>query len=165
MWEGDMRRNGYFILILVGILALVAGRTVIASAGPASPSAKGYAHPELLAETAWLEQHLNDADLRIVDLRSQEAYAAGHIPGAVWLDGKRLDDPETGYVPKPQGFAALMGSLGIGDHTQVVAYDDQGGLWATRLWWALDYYRHTKAKVLDGGWNKWTGEGRRNSRE
>ncbi len=160
-----MRRKGYFPLILLGILALLASGNLAASAGTATPSAKGYAHPELLAETDWLAQHLNDADLRIVDLRSQGAYTAGHIPGAVWLDGTRLDDPETGYVPKPQSFATLMASLGIGDRTRVVAYDDQGGLWATRLWWALDYYGYTKAKVLNGGWNKWTREGLRTTRE
>jgi len=160
-----MRSKGCFPLMLLGILALLASGTLAASAGTATPSATGYAHPELLAETDWLAQRLNDADLRIVDLRSQEAYTAGHIPGAVRLDGARLDDPETGYVPKPQSFATLMASLGIGDRTRVVAYDDQGGLWATRLWWALDYYGYTKAKVLNGGWNKWTREGRRTTRE
>ena len=160
-----MHSKGFFPLILVSITVVLAGSTLAASAGTAAPSANGYANPELLAETAWLEQHLNDPDLRVVDLRSQEAYTAGHIPGAVWLDGKSLDDPETGYVPKPQSFADLMESLGIGDRTRVVAYDDLGGLWATRLWWALDYYRHTQAKVLDGGWNKWTREGRRKVRE
>ncbi len=159
-----MRRRGYFPLILFGLLALLATGAA-ASAGTAAPSAKGYARPELLAETDWLEQHLNDADLRIVDLRSQGAYAAGHIPGAVWLDGWKLDDPATGYVPKPESFAALMGGLGIGDGTRVVAYDDQGGLWATRLWWALDYYGHTNTAVLNGGWKKWTKEGRRTATE
>jgi thiosulfate/3-mercaptopyruvate sulfurtransferase len=162
-----MQPKRYFPLILAGILAVLpmAGGAVAAPAGPAAPSATGYAHPELLAETDWLAQHLNDADLRIVDLRSQGAYAAGHIPGAVWLDGWKLDDPATGYVPKPESFAALMAGLGIGDRTRVVAYDDQGGLWATRLWWALDYYGHPKAKVLNGGWNKWIREGRRTTGE
>ncbi|MBI3121803.1 MAG: hypothetical protein HYZ03_05935, partial [candidate division NC10 bacterium] len=135
-----MRSKGYFPLIVLAILTLLAAHTAAASAGTATPSVKGYAHPEPLTETDWLAQHLSDADLRIVDPRSQEAYTAGHIPGAVWLDGKKLDDPDTGYVPKPQSFATLMASLGIGDNTRVVAYDDQGGLWATRLWWALDYY-------------------------
>lgn len=160
-----MRSKRYFPLIFLGILAILASGTLAASAGAATPPGKGYARPELLAETDWLAQHLGDADLRIVDLRSQEAYTAGHIPGAVRLDGTRLDDPKTGYVPPPQGFATLMAGLGIGDRTRVVAYDDQGGLWATRLWWTLDYYGHTKAQVLNGGWNKWTKEGRRTARE
>jgi thiosulfate/3-mercaptopyruvate sulfurtransferase len=165
MEEDDMRSKGYFPLIFVALLAVLAGGSVAASAGAATASAKGYARPELLAATDWLAQRLNDADLRIVDLRPQEAYSTGHIPGAVWLDGKKLDDPDTHYVPKPEVFAALMKSLGIGNQSRVVAYDDQGGLWATRLWWALDYYGHTKAQVLNGGWNKWTKEGRKTTKE
>ncbi|MBI4841459.1 MAG: sulfurtransferase [candidate division NC10 bacterium] len=160
-----MRSKGYFPLIVLGILTLLAAHTAAASAATATPSARGYAHPELLAETDWLAEHLNDADLRIVDLRSQAAYTAGHIPGAIRLDGMKLDDSDTGYVPKPQDFAALMGSLGIGDKIRVVAYGDLGALWATRLWWTLDYYGHTKSKVLNGGWNKWTRESRRTAKE
>ncbi len=130
-----------------------------------SPAPQGYAHPELLAETDWLAAHLADKNLRIVDLRAQDAYRAAHIPGSVWLDGKRLDDPNTNYIPDGPRFASLMGELGIGDGTLVVAYDDQGGLWATRLWWALDYYGHKNVKVLNGGWNKWAREGRPTSQE
>jgi thiosulfate/3-mercaptopyruvate sulfurtransferase len=139
--------------------------TSVTGAQPATPVPQSYAHPELLAETEWLAAHLNDRELRIVDLRAQDAYNTGHVPGAVWLDGKKLDNPETGYVPDAPQFAALMGELGIGDDTLVVAYDDQGGLWATRLWWALDHYGHTKTKVLNGGWNKWRKEGRPSSTE
>ncbi|HSD51869.1 MAG TPA: rhodanese-like domain-containing protein, partial [Candidatus Methylomirabilis sp.] len=130
-----MRAKRYFPLVLIGILVSLASGTLAAPAGAATSSGKGYARPELLAETDWLAQHLGDANLRIVDLRSQEAYTAGHIPGAVRLDGTKLDDPKTGYVPLPESFAALMAGLGIGDRTRVVAYDDLGGLWATRLWW------------------------------
>jgi thiosulfate/3-mercaptopyruvate sulfurtransferase len=53
-----------------------------------------------------------------------------------------------------------MNSLGIGDDTHVVVYDHAGGQFATRLWWALTYYGHDKVSVLDGGWKKWTAEGR-----
>ncbi len=155
------RRTAMSLLLITTLVLLAPG---LAPAG-AAPSGDGYAGAELLAETEWLERHLHDADLRIVDLRAQDAYAAGHIPGAVWLDGKQLDDPETGYIPGPEGFAGLMGALGIGDRTRVVAYDDQGGLWATRLWWALEHYGHPIAKVLNGGWNKWTREGRRSATE
>jgi thiosulfate/3-mercaptopyruvate sulfurtransferase len=56
--------------------------------------------------------------------------------------------------------ASLMGQLGISNETTVVGYDDQGGLSPARLWWVLDYYGHAKAKVLNGGWNKWTKEKR-----
>ncbi|MBI4493573.1 MAG: sulfurtransferase [Chloroflexi bacterium] len=132
--------------------------------GPTAPSSgaaqqEGYAHPELLAETDWLAQRLNGQSLRVVDLRSPNAYRAGHLPGAVQLDGARLKDPQDKlHVTSPEVFKPMMEELGIGDDTLVVAYDDQAGLWAARLWWVLDYYSHPQARVLNGGWQKWAKE-------
>jgi thiosulfate/3-mercaptopyruvate sulfurtransferase len=140
---------------LAGILGACGAATV------AWAAAGGYARPELLAETAWLAQHLNDADIRIVDMRSEEAYGKGHIPGAVHLGWKALKDADNEvYVIPPEKLAMLMGRLGIGNDTTVVGYDDQGGLGPARLWWVLDYYGHPNAKVLNGGWNKWLKEKR-----
>jgi len=65
----------------------------------------------------------------------------------------------------PERFAEVMGSLGIGHGTHVVVYDHAGGQFATRLWWALTYYGHDRVSVLDGGWRKWTSEGRPTSSE
>jgi thiosulfate/3-mercaptopyruvate sulfurtransferase len=119
----------------------------------------GYARPELLAETDWLARHLNDPDLRVVDMRSASAYRKGHLPGAVHLDWEALKDPDNDlYVIPPEKFATLMGQLGVGNGMTVVGYDDQGGLGPARLWWVLDYYGHDKTKVLNGGWNKWNKE-------
>jgi thiosulfate/3-mercaptopyruvate sulfurtransferase len=121
----------------------------------------GYARPELLAETEWLAQRLDDPQPRVVDLRSEEAYRHGHIPGAVSLNPKMLKDPDNEvYVIAPNPFVELKGNLGIGNDTTVVGYDDQGGLFAARLWWVLDYYGHAQAKVLNGGWHKWGKERR-----
>ena len=121
----------------------------------------GYARPELLAETDWLAQHLTDPGLRIVDMRSGEAYRKGHVPGAVNLDWRALKGPDNElYVISPEQLVALVGQLGIGDDTTVVGYDDRGGLLPARLWWVLDYYGHSKARVLNGGWNKWIKEKR-----
>lgn len=136
-----------------------------------------------LAQTEWLAEHLDDLDLRVVDIRGyvkkrdlgngrQEAeylaardeYEEAHVPGAVYVDWTRditdPDDPVPAQVAPPERFAALMGSLGIGDGTHVVVYDHAGGQFATRLWWALSYYGHDRVSVLDGGWKKWTSEGR-----
>ncbi|MGH8071853.1 MAG: sulfurtransferase [Candidatus Entotheonellia bacterium] len=121
----------------------------------------GYARPELLAETAWLAQHLNDPGVRIVDMRTEEAYRKGHIPGAVHLERKALKDADNDvYVTPPDKLAPLMNALGIGNDMTVVGYDDHGGLGPARLWWVLDYYGHTKAKILNGGWNTWVKEKR-----
>jgi len=136
-----------------------------------------------LVQTEWLAENLDYPDLRVVDIRGyvkkrdlgnarQEAeylaardeYEEAHIPGAVYVDWTRditdPDDPVPAQVAPPDRFAALMGSLGIGDGTHAVVYDHTGGQFATRLWWALTYYGHDRVSVLDGGWKKWTAEGR-----
>jgi thiosulfate/3-mercaptopyruvate sulfurtransferase len=74
-----------------------------------------------------------------------------------------ITDPDAAVsvqVAPPERFAQAMGSMGIGDETHVVVYDHAGGQFATRLWWGLTYYGHDRVSVLDGGWNRWTAEGR-----
>ena len=122
----------------------------------------GQTRAELLAEPEWLWAQRGDPALRIIDTRSAEAYDAGHIPGAValgahpWL--KATADPL--QIAGADELAALMARLGVGDGTTVVAYSDNSGLTAARLWWLLRTYGHRNAKVLDGGWERWIQEGR-----
>jgi thiosulfate/3-mercaptopyruvate sulfurtransferase len=127
-----------------------------------------YARPELLMESDWLESHLNDPDLRIVDCDQYDGYRRAHIANAVGIREHHyikhpdyVGDP-TGHplVASPEQVAALMESMGIGNDTTVVAYDGSGGLYAARFWWVLSYYGHTKVRVLNGGWNKWFNQGR-----
>ena len=112
--------------------------------------------------------------VRIVDCRwalgrpgaGAEAYAAGHLPGAIHLDlDDDLADP-SGYgapgrhpLPSPAAFAGRLGRAGIGDEHLVVAYDDVGGWVAARLWWMLDNLGHREVAVLDGGIDAWTAVG------
>lgn len=127
-------------------------------------------HPTLptpFVDAAWLRQHLDD--VRIVDVRwyldgrsGRAAYDRGHIPGAVWVDlDTQLSAPPGAAgrhpLPSPHVFAAAMASLGVDDDTPVVAYDDAGGVVASRLWWMLDTLGHPAA-VLDGGLDAWGGE-------
>jgi thiosulfate/3-mercaptopyruvate sulfurtransferase len=121
----------------------------------------GYARPELLVDSAWLAQHLTDANIRIVDLRPR-GYGEGHIPEAVWLDNNWIRNPKAppAFLPTPQEFETLMSKLGISNNTRVIAYDDRGGIYATRLWWILNYYGHSNVALLDGGWTKWTADQR-----
>jgi thiosulfate/3-mercaptopyruvate sulfurtransferase len=126
-----------------------------------------YARPELLAEPDWLAQHANDPDVRIIDCATVEAYRRAHIPGAVQLPVHyyiKEDDPAGSdhgtLVMPPDAFERLMGGLGVGPDTTVVTYDDNNALVASRLWWVLNYYGHSKAKVLNGGWHRWLTEGR-----
>ena len=122
----------------------------------------GYAFPEFLVDTEWLSQHLNDDNVRVVDTDVEAAYQRGHIPDAVLIPDNFEKDPDTNRVHiLPHGkFAELMESLGIGDETTVVAYDNSRSLYAGRLWWALRYYGHGNVKVLNGGWRKWISEGK-----
>lgn len=130
-----------------------------------------YSHPEFLADTAWLAEHLSDPNARLVDCRyyfdgrdGAAIYREGHLPGAVYASyPKDLSDPGANppnLVPGPEQFAATMGRLGIGNDSIVVGYDDEGGHFASRLWWLLTYYGHDRVKILNGGIQKWVREGR-----
>lgn len=118
-----------------------------------------YAHPDMLADTDWLFAHLDDPTIRIVDTEPREVYRRAHIRGAVGYSGSQYLKDQ-GVVLGPDQFAALMADLGVSDDTLIVAYDAASGLFATRLWWALNYYGHPHVKVLNGGWDTWFAEGR-----
>jgi thiosulfate/3-mercaptopyruvate sulfurtransferase len=122
----------------------------------------GYARPELLAETGWLANNLHEAEILVVDVRSRDKYVAGHIPGAVWFDaGSQLKDPDDRlHAPRPEIFQRSMNAIGVMPNTTVIAYDESSTPAPARLWWVLDYYGHTNARILNGGWNKWISEGR-----
>ena len=131
--------------------------------GPAPPRDRGFKSADLLADPDWLEQNLADPHLRILDARSPEAFAAGHLPGAINLGPQWLIDLG-GKVPPtllgPDGFAAEMASDGISQNHEVIVYDDDGGLWAARVIWALHAYGQTKAHLLEGGFRGWQTAGK-----
>ena len=118
-----------------------------------------YARPELLVDASWLAAHVSDPNIRIVDMRPR-GYADGHVPGAVWLDNNaiRIASRPPSFLPTPAEFEELMASLGIGNNTRVIAYDERGGIYAARLWWILNYYGHENVALLDGGWVKWSAD-------
>lgn len=122
---------------------------------------------EPIVDAGWLAAHLGEVavcDVRwYLDGRSGlDAYARGHLPGAVFVDLDAVlaapPGPGTGRhpLPDPEVFAAAMGALGIGDDTAVVAYDDAGGTVAARLVWMLRVTGRDAA-LLDGGIGAWTG--------
>ena len=121
----------------------------------------GFAHPEYLIEPAELQANLAAPGLVIVDLDAAAGYQRGHIPGAVHLPDNYERNPATGWVNTlpPDKFAAVCRSLGIGNATPVVAYDNNLSLYAARFWWTLHYYGHRKVRVLNGGWRAWVSAG------
>lgn len=129
----------------------------------------------MLISTAELAAHLDDPSFVIVDVRHDLAqpdawgetqYRAAHIPGARFAHLDRdLSAPKTGAngrhpLPSAETAAATYGRLGIGAGTQVVAYDQQQGMYASRLRWLLRRLGHDAVAVLDGGFDKWQREGR-----
>ena len=127
-----------------------------------------YVRPDLLVETVWLEAHLDDPNIRIVDCDQFDLYQRAHIKNALGIRVHHyIKQPEYATDPRkyplvapPDVFSELMGSMGIGNDSLVVTYDNAGSLSATRFWWVLNYYGHTNVKVLNGGWRKWFDEGR-----
>jgi thiosulfate/3-mercaptopyruvate sulfurtransferase len=126
-----------------------------------------------LVDARTLHAHLAAPDWRVVDCRfdlantaaGEAAYAAGHVPGAVYAHLDRdLSAPRTELsgrhpLPSPDAAAATFGRLGIDSHVQVVAYDDSAGMYAARLWWLLRWLGHARVAVLDGGLGAWRAAG------
>ena len=127
-----------------------------------------------LVSTAELAARLDDATWVVFDCRHDlaspdagaRAYATAHIPGArfVHLD-RDLSAPTSGTngrhpLPDPTAFMRTLGAAGVDSSKQVIAYDAQTGVYAARLWWMLRWVGHENVAVLDGGYAKWTGEGR-----
>ena len=127
-----------------------------------------------LISTAVLASHLDDPAYAIVDCRAKlddlawgaREHAACHIPGAVAADLTHdLSGPKSGSngrhpLPDPQVLVQTLGRLGIAGGVQVVAYDQENGMFASRLWWLLRWLGHDAVAVLDGGFKKWRAEGR-----
>jgi thiosulfate/3-mercaptopyruvate sulfurtransferase len=121
-----------------------------------------YATPDLLVDPAWLAEHLNDANVRVVEMAQDSApFSEGHIPGAVVSPDWQIKGSENRKIVAPPDEAkAWFESIGIGDDTLVVGYDRARNRDAARLWWVLSYHGHANVKVLNGGWQRWTAEGR-----
>lgn len=124
---------------------------------------------QLLVKADELATHLGDPSWCIFDCRHDlrqteygaQAYARGHIPGAQFMHLDRdLSGPTTGRngrhpLPDPQMLADKLSRCGVGVNTQVVAYDNEGGIFASRLWWLLRWLGHKNVAVLDGGLAGW----------
>jgi thiosulfate/3-mercaptopyruvate sulfurtransferase len=135
---------------------------------------------DVLVSSEWLEQHLNDDNLRVYDatvfLRPNSSgkgyspesglvdWEKSHIPGAGFLDLiSDLSDQENPLpftMPRPQEFASKVAQQGINQDSSVVLYCAGSPMWATRLWWMLRSIGFNNVAVLDGGWDKWVAEDR-----
>ncbi len=141
--------------------------------------AEGFTHPEFLIDTDALERQLGDPDLRVFDcttilipdpkttyqaVPARADFEKGHIPGAQFIDLQAdLSDKNQRLrfmLPSAEGFAAAMSRFSVGEGRRVVLYSTTTPQWATRVWWLLRVFGFDEAAVLDGGWQKWSREGR-----
>ena len=129
-------------------------------------------YSNMLLRVEQLREHLNDARWCVVDVRHDlfdadagiRAYREGHIPGAVFADiNTQLSGTKTGLngrhpMPRRDDLIETFRQWGINNDTQIVAYDTQGGQYASRLWWLARWLGHRRVALLDGGWAKWSNE-------
>ena len=143
-----------------------------------------FAHPEYLVSTEWLAEHLEDPEVRVFEstvfLRPRDGggyrvesgraeYESGHIPGAGYLD-LQADFSDNSQrlrfmMPSAEAFAEAAGRHGISEDSKLILYDRLGAMWAARLWWMFRSMGCNGAAVLDGGWRRWSDEGRAVSTE
>jgi thiosulfate/3-mercaptopyruvate sulfurtransferase len=120
---------------------------------------------DVLVETDWVAEHLEDDGVRIVEVDENPAlYAEGHIPGAIGFDWRRdLQDQVRRDFLTPEAFGELMGSRGISNDHTVVLYGDRNNWFAAYTYWFFLYYGHDKVRLMNGPREKWISEGRETS--
>lgn len=164
------------LLLALGCLAACSG----SQEAPAEVAADPAAEPPMdsLVSVAWLQEHLHDPDLVVLDtsiliemgedgsfktVNGREHYEQEHIPGAGFADLmgnlSDLDSELETVIPPPEQFVAAMSALGVGDDTRVVLYDANLSVWAARVWWMLRWIGFDNAAVLDGGLGAWKAAG------
>ncbi len=124
--------------------------------------AESYAHPEVLVDTVWLGDHVNDPGVRVAEVSEDVTlYDQGHIPGAVHFNWQTQlqDRVRRDWISKEQ-FESLLGAFGIGNDTTVVLYGDKNNWFATYTFWLCKMYGVERVRVLNGGRGKWIAEGR-----
>jgi thiosulfate/3-mercaptopyruvate sulfurtransferase len=117
---------------------------------------------DVLVETDWVAEHLDDDDIRIVEVDENPAlYAEAHIPGAIGFDWKKdLQDQVKRDFLGPEDFGKLMGSRGISNDHTVLLYGDRNNWFAAYTYWYFRFYGHDKVKLINGPREKWIAEDR-----
>jgi thiosulfate/3-mercaptopyruvate sulfurtransferase len=117
---------------------------------------------DVLVETQWVEEHLDDDSIRIVEVDENPAlYAEAHIPGAIGFDWRNdLQDQVKRDFLGPQAFGELFGGRGISNDHTVVLYGDRNNWFAAYTYWYLRYYGHDQVRLMNGPREKWISEGR-----
>jgi thiosulfate/3-mercaptopyruvate sulfurtransferase len=148
----------FFFLLVVGML--FAG---CLAEDELDYNAAGYSNSDAIVDVKWLSEHINDEDLRIIDLDVNGYSEVGHIQGAVVIDVSReASDRESmvpGMIAPVEQIELLLETNGVSNEDTVVLYDDGSNIWAGRMYWVLKYFGHEDVRLLNGGKMAWVGEG------
>lgn len=120
-----------------------------------------YAHPEVLVDTNWVDQHKNDPKVRVaeVDYDPTANYTLGHVPGSVLIDWKAdINDPVTRNIITKQACESLLQRVGVNDDTTLVLYGDFNNWFAAFAFWVFKYYGYKDVRLMNGGRKKWLEE-------
>jgi thiosulfate/3-mercaptopyruvate sulfurtransferase len=120
-----------------------------------------YAHPEVLVDTNWVDQHKNDPKVRVaeVDYDPTANYTLGHVPGSVLIDWKAdINDPLTRNILTKQACESLLQRVGVNDDTTLVLYGDFNNWFAAFAFWVFKYYGYKDVRLMNGGRKKWLEE-------
>jgi thiosulfate/3-mercaptopyruvate sulfurtransferase len=123
---------------------------------------QGYANPAALVSTQWVADHLNDPNVRLIEVDvDTAAYGTGHIPGAVGINWTtQLGDPIRRDIPSKEAWARLLGESGVGPETRIIFYGDNNNWFAAFAYWVSKIYGHHNAALMNGGRKKWELENR-----
>jgi thiosulfate/3-mercaptopyruvate sulfurtransferase len=127
-----------------------------------------YSNPNVLVDTQWVEDHLNDSNVRIaeVDYDPKANYNLGHIPNSILFDWKRdINDPLTRNILSRDDCSTLLQKAGINDSTTLILYGDFNNWFAAFAFWVFEYYGMKNTKIMNGGRKKWLEEDRPISKE
>jgi len=123
---------------------------------------KGYVHPEVLVDADWVEAHLHDPKVRLIEVDvDTTAYEQGHVPGAVGFNWQKELQDQVVRAPVSQAqLEALLSRAGVSNDTTIVLYGDNNNWFAAWAFWILKYYGHADVRLLDGGRIKWLADKR-----
>jgi len=127
----------------------------------AETTTKQYAHPEVLVDTSWVENHLKDPNVRIVEVDYDPVpnYELGHIPGSVLVNWKQdINDPLNRNILSKQAYEELLQRIGVNNDTTLILYGDFNNWFAAFAFWVFKYYGYNDVRILNGGRKKWLAE-------
>ncbi len=159
----NLQKNLYSLSLLL-VLLLAGCVAPIAPAAEEAAAPTTYANADVLVDTEWVQNNLENENVRLLDIGGNpETYAEGHLPGATFLSLGELtnpDDSTRGQILTADGLSTVMSKLGIEQDDTLVLYDGNRNLLAARAYWVFQYYQHEgDIHIYNGGSTKWSAEG------